>query len=76
MDLVVGEKGASMKTMKMTGARLPGVLGVDNILEVRLPSISQHSEPEIARDAVAAVRDEGADLGDIKVVVMEGLDGR
>ncbi|CAN7681894.1 BON domain-containing protein [Rhizobium sp. LjRoot30] len=53
--------------------RVSGVLGVANDLDVRLPSISQRPDPDIARDAVTALLYELSDLGNIKVVVKEGL---
>ena len=53
--------------------RVSGVLGVANDLDVRLPSISQRPDPDIARDAVTALLYELPDLGNIKVVVKEGL---
>ena len=36
--------------------RVSGVLGVANDIEVRLPSIDQRPDPEIARDAVATLK--------------------
>jgi osmotically-inducible protein OsmY len=36
--------------------RVAGVVGVANDLEVRLPSIDERPDPEIARDAVAAIK--------------------
>jgi osmotically-inducible protein OsmY len=36
--------------------RVAGVVGVANDIEVRLPSIDQRPDPEIARDAVAAIK--------------------
>lgn len=36
--------------------RVAGVVGVANVLEVRLPSIDERPDPEIARDAVAAIK--------------------
>ena len=53
--------------------RVSGVLGVANDLDVRLPSISQRPDPDIARDAVTALLYELPDLGNIKVFVKEGL---
>ena len=53
--------------------RVAGVLGVASDLDVCLPSISQRPDPDIARDAVTALRDELPDLADIKVVVKDGL---
>lgn len=53
--------------------RVSGVAGVASDLEVRLPSSSERSDPEIARDAVAALK---ADLPfsseNVKVVVKNG----
>lgn len=53
--------------------RVSGVSGVANDIEVRLPSSSQRPDPEIARDAVAALK---ADLPfsseNMKVVVKDG----
>lgn len=36
--------------------RVAGVVGLANDLEVRLPSIDQRPDPDIARDALAAIR--------------------
>src|SRR5580700_4461930 len=36
--------------------RVAGVLGVANDIDVRLPSLDQRPDPEIARDAVAALK--------------------
>ena len=38
--------------------RVVGVVGVANDLEVRLPGIDERPDPDIARDAVAAIRNE------------------
>jgi osmotically-inducible protein OsmY len=38
--------------------RVAGVLAVANDIEVRLPSVDQRPDPEIARDAVAAIKTE------------------
>jgi hypothetical protein len=38
--------------------RVAGVVGVANDLEVRLPGIDERPDPEIARDAAAAIRNE------------------
>jgi osmotically-inducible protein OsmY len=38
--------------------RVAGVVGVANDIEVRLPVIDQRPDPEIARDAVAAIKSE------------------
>lgn len=52
--------------------RVSGVVGVANDIEVRIPASSQRPDPEIARDAVAALKQElpySSDL--IKVVVKD-----
>ena len=36
--------------------RVAGVLGVANDIEVRMPSVDERPDPEIARDAVAAIK--------------------
>lgn len=36
--------------------RVAGVVGVANDLEVRMPSVDERPDPEIARDAVAAIK--------------------
>src|SRR5438067_12543161 len=36
--------------------RVAGVLGVANDIEVRLPNLDQRPDPEIARDAIAAIK--------------------
>jgi osmotically-inducible protein OsmY len=38
--------------------RVAGVVGVANDIEVRLPQVDERPDPEIARDAVAAIRAE------------------
>jgi osmotically-inducible protein OsmY len=38
--------------------RVAGVVGVANDLEVRLPAIDQRPDPEIARDAIARIKNE------------------
>jgi len=50
-----------------------GVLGVANDIEVRLPAIDQRPDPDIARDAVAALKSHLPISHDgIKVVVKDG----
>ena len=53
--------------------RMSGVVGVANDLKVKLPSDSQRPDPEIARDAVAALKAElpYSSTG-IKVIVKDG----
>ncbi len=53
--------------------RVSGVVGVANDLEVRLPSDSQRADPEIARDAVAALKAElPYSSANMKVIVKNG----
>jgi osmotically-inducible protein OsmY len=53
--------------------RVAGVVGVANDLEVRLPFINRRPDPEIARDAVAAIQNELPYSSQfIKVIVKDG----
>ncbi len=53
--------------------RVSGVVGVANDIEVRLPIFNQRPDPEIARDAVAAILAQLPYSADhIRVVVREG----
>jgi osmotically-inducible protein OsmY len=53
--------------------RIAGVLGLANDIEVRLPVISKRPDPEIARDAVAAIQKELPYSSErIQVVVKDG----
>src|SRR3981189_2982790 len=53
--------------------RVAGVLGVANDIEVRLPAIDQRPDPDIARDAVAALKSHlPISYDGIKVVVKDG----
>jgi osmotically-inducible protein OsmY len=53
--------------------RVAGVVAVANDIEVRLPSINQRPDPEIARDAAAAIKSQLPLSADkIKVVVNNG----
>jgi len=53
--------------------RVAGVLGLANDIDVRLPVINRRPDPDIARDAVAALRSELPYTADrIQVVVKEG----
>jgi osmotically-inducible protein OsmY len=64
-----GQKRAAEAAAK----RVAGVLGMANDLEVRLPIIHQRPDPEIARDAVDAIRFRlPFSYESIKVVVREG----
>ncbi len=50
--------------------RVAGVLGVANDIEVRLPSFDQRPDPDIARDAIAALKNRLPTVGEqIKVMV-------
>jgi osmotically-inducible protein OsmY len=56
-----------------TAKRVRGVKGVANDLEVRLPYINRRPDPELARDAVAALRTElPYSSENIRVVVKDG----
>jgi len=53
--------------------RVAGVLGVANDIEVRVPSIDERPDPEIARDAVAAIKGQlPISSENIKVIVKNG----
>jgi osmotically-inducible protein OsmY len=53
--------------------RVAGVVGVANDIEVRLPTSSQRPDPEIARDAVAALKHElPYSYETMKVIVKDG----
>jgi osmotically-inducible protein OsmY len=56
-----------------TVKRVQGVMGVANDIEVRLPVFNQRPDPEIARDAVAAIQAElPYSSQHIRVVVRDG----
>jgi osmotically-inducible protein OsmY len=58
---------------EIAAKRVAGVLAVVNDIEVRLPAIDQRPDPDIARDAVAALKQELPISHDkIKVVVKGG----
>ena len=53
--------------------RVSGVAGVANDLEVRIPSVDERSDPEIARDAVSAIKSQLPFSWDrVKVLVKNG----
>jgi osmotically-inducible protein OsmY len=53
--------------------RVAGVLAVANDIEVRLPNVDQRPDPEIARDAVSALKNQlPVSAEHIKVVVKDG----
>jgi osmotically-inducible protein OsmY len=53
--------------------RVAGVVGLANDIEVRLPSSSQRPDPELARDAVAAIKNQLPFSSEtIKVIVNSG----
>jgi osmotically-inducible protein OsmY len=56
-----------------TAKRVAGVVGVANDIEVRLPIFNHRPDPEIARDAVAAIQNQLPYSSDhIRVVVKDG----
>src|ERR1700727_4112505 len=58
---------------ELAAKRVAGVLAVANDIEVRLPSIDQRPDPDIAKDAVAALKSELPISHDrIKVIVRDG----
>jgi len=53
--------------------RVAGVIGIANDLEVRLPAVSERPDPDIARDAVAALKNElPYSSENMKVIVKDG----
>ena len=53
--------------------RVAGVMGVANDIEVRLPSLDQRPDPEIAREAIAAIKQRLPLVAEhIKVLVRNG----
>src|SRR6267378_2510706 len=53
--------------------RVAGVLGVANDIEVRLPSLDQRPDPELAREAIATIKSRLPLVAEqIKVVVRNG----
>jgi osmotically-inducible protein OsmY len=53
--------------------RVAGVLGVANDIEVRLPTLDQRPDPEIARDAIAVIKSRVPVVAEqIKVLVRNG----
>ena len=53
--------------------RVAGVLGVANDIEVRMPSVDERPDPEIGRDAVAAIKSQlPISSENIKVIVKDG----
>jgi osmotically-inducible protein OsmY len=53
--------------------RVVGVVGIANDLEVRMPSVDERPDPDIARDAVAAIKSQLPISSErIKVVVKRG----
>ena len=54
--------------------RVAGVAGVANDLEVRMPSVDERPDPEIARDAVSSIKSQLPISSErIKVIVKNGL---
>jgi osmotically-inducible protein OsmY len=53
--------------------RVAGVVGIANDIEVRVPAVDERADPEIARDAVAAIKAQlPVSWESIKVVVKDG----
>jgi osmotically-inducible protein OsmY len=53
--------------------RVAGVVGIANDLEVRMPSVDERPDPDIARDAVAAIKSQLPIFSEqIKVIVNNG----
>jgi osmotically-inducible protein OsmY len=53
--------------------RIAGVVGIANDLEVRLPALDERPDPEIARNAVAAIKGQAPILTEkIKIVTKNG----
>jgi osmotically-inducible protein OsmY len=53
--------------------RIAGVVGIANDIEVRLPTSGERPDPELARDAVAAIKNELPNSSEgIRVVVKNG----
>jgi osmotically-inducible protein OsmY len=67
-------KSYSQKFEAETAAkRVTGVVGVANDIEVRLPTVDERPDPEIAREAVAALKNQLPVSGqNIKVIVKSG----
>jgi osmotically-inducible protein OsmY len=58
---------------EMAAKRVAGVVGVANDIEVRIPSVDQRPDPDIARDAVSALKSQMPfTSGSIKVIVNNG----
>src|SRR6195256_3986767 len=54
--------------------RVSGVVAIANDIEVRMPSVDERPDPEIARDAVAAIKSQLPISSEkIKVIVKNGL---
>jgi osmotically-inducible protein OsmY len=64
---------AEKQEAEVAAKRVAGVVGVANDLEVRLPGTDERPDPEIARDAVAALKAQlPVSWENIKVVVKNG----
>jgi osmotically-inducible protein OsmY len=62
------------RTAERDAKRIAGVAGVANIIEVRLPVIHQRPDPDIARDAIDAIKRElPYSWEEIKIVVDKGV---
>src|SRR5690348_3949147 len=58
---------------EVAAKRVAGVVGVANDLEVRMPAVDERPDPDIARDAVAAIKSQlPISSENIKVIVKNG----
>lgn len=64
---------ADMRAAEAAAKRVAGVVGLVNDIEVRLPGWDERSDPDIARDAVAMLRNDLPDVWEkIRVIVAKG----
>lgn len=59
---------------EVAAKRVSGVAGVANDLEVRLPDMDQRPDPEIAREAIAAIKSQLQESAEsVRVIVKDGV---
>lgn len=61
---------AERRAAEAAARRIPGVLGVADEIEVRLPSADERLDPDIARDAAAAIERVDPTIADRVVVLV------
>ena len=61
---------AERRAAEAAARRIPGVLGVADEIEVRLPSADERLDPDIARDAAAAIERADPTIADRVVVLV------